>query len=225
MPARSSGLPPGSCVCSTGCGARGSPEESVQWRLCGACAFPCCDAARHDAKQGVNARRGDPASSLSPPRRPLFEFSQEVAPLELNLTPGHIDVHPDFAGHNPGGVEPVAARQGFGVHRPEILRHEANGVALPAETDQLRVADVAPCSAHQHGLGEQTFPPQRGQPASVQVFRVKTPQAHGGLLGDQDMTHGGRCAGWHPLTPKGAIALSLHDPRTKVTIRACTPLA
>ena len=143
--------------------------------------FPVRGSARHNPKQ-----RMDPARGRRLPFEPLrcarFKLLRQMTPLEVDLASRHIDVFCGAARRNPGGLEPVSPLDRFGVHGLEIRHDERYRSGLRAEPGQLGMMPISFCRLLQNRLGEQTLPPQRDQPARIEMPRMKAPETHAAIL-------------------------------------------
>jgi len=79
-------------------------------------------------------------------------------------------------------IELESPRDRFLVHDFQVFDDARDGIVLRAKPEQLGVVATGSRAAHEYGLGEQALPPERGQSARVEVFRVRAPEAHAGVL-------------------------------------------
>lgn len=94
-----------------------------------------------------------------PFRRAGFELFEEMAPLEVKLSPGNRNPTGGRSRGNFRGVETVSAADGFRMHGPQVFGNERDRLGLFAKPQQWRMISIAPGFTLQHRLGEQSLAP------------------------------------------------------------------
>ena len=119
---------------------------------------------------------------FEPLRCASFELFAQVTPLEVDLASWHIDMSRGAARGDPGRIKPISTLDRFGVHSLEILGDERLRRGLGAKPRELGMMPVSFRRLSQNCLGEQSFSPQRDQPASIEMPGMNTPETHAAIL-------------------------------------------
>ena len=106
-----------------------------------------------------------------------------MAPFEVQLALRYVDPSGRTGVRDLARVEPESSLDRFGVHRVEVLGDKRNRRALIPEPDQLRMVPIAFRLVLQNRLGKQSLPPQRDQPACVEMPGMDAPQTHTVIFG------------------------------------------
>lgn len=72
----------------------------------------------------------------------------------------------------------VTAIHCLSVNAPQVLGNEPDGGRSLLKPRQLRMMGVPMRLSPKDGLGKKSFPPQGNKAASVEVFRMQTPDSH-----------------------------------------------
>ena len=139
--------------------------------------LPVRDPARHNPEQRMDPRRGR-RLAFEPLRCSRFELLSQMTPLEVNLALRQLDLFRCAARRDSGRVEPVSPLDRFGMHGLEILCDEGYRRGLFSEPGQLGMMPVSFRRLFQNRLGEQALPPQRDEPARIEMLRMNAPQTH-----------------------------------------------
>ena len=146
------------------------------------------DVAGNNAEQRMGFRSGDGSMFAIEARGTAPKFCEQVFPFVKQLTLVLIDLAPEFARRDFGGVEAVSTPLSFLCDAEQEGSDRRQRPLVRTEPGELWMVSVTTRATGEYFLGEQCFTPCGDEAFGIEVARMDGPESHRKIVGQLGIT-------------------------------------